>query len=170
MSTPKFWHMRNAALALAMGLLAIPALTLAAGSNGTTTGPTVESALAADQALAKAIRDNDAQGIVDMLDDDWIVVATTGGMGVGKTVFPDGIRSGGLVRKTFELIDPRVRLYGNVAVVTSKIKTSGVLQGKPFDVLERQTDVLVWKDGAWKCVLTHETKMETPAKSRAKAS
>jgi hypothetical protein len=29
--------------------------------------------------------------------------------------------------------------------------------GKDFDVTERQTDVLVRTDGAWKSVLLHET-------------
>jgi hypothetical protein len=40
-----------------------------------------------------------------------------------------------------------VRLYGNIALVTTKVKTSGTFQGKPFDVMERQTDVLLWKAG-----------------------
>ena len=44
-----------------------------------------------------------------------------------------------------------------MAVVTTKVKTSGMFDGKPFDVKERQTDVLRWADGRWKCVLTHET-------------
>jgi hypothetical protein len=52
-----------------------------------------------------------------------------------------------------------VRVYGNIAVITAKVKLSGIFQGKPFDVAERQTDVLLWKDGGWKSVLTHETKI-----------
>jgi ketosteroid isomerase-like protein len=120
-------------------------------------GPTVENALAADQKLARAMRENDTAGIVRMLDKDWAVISTRGGLGEGPSIFPDGIRSGYLTRNTFELSDPRVRLYGNIAVVTTKIKTSGMFNGKPFDVKERQTDVLRWTDGRWKCVLTHET-------------
>jgi ketosteroid isomerase-like protein len=95
-----------------------------------------------------------------MLDKDWIVISTTGGVGEGPSIFPDGIKSGYLTRKTMELSEPRVRLYGKVAVVTTKVKTSGTFQGKPFAVLERQTDVLRWENGGWKCVLTHETKIQ----------
>ncbi len=62
-------------------------------------------------------------------------------------------------RKTYAISEPRVRLYGNVAVVTTLVKTSGTLQGKPFNVSERQTDVLHWQHGAWKVVLAHETKI-----------
>jgi len=50
-----------------------------------------------------------------------------------------------------------VRLYGNVARVTTKVHDRGTNNGKHFDVMERETDVWVWKDGSWKCVLTHES-------------
>ena len=123
-------------------------------------GPTAENALAAEQEIARAMANNDADGITRSLADDWVVIATSGGVAEGKSVFADGIKSGFLTRKTFEISEPRVRLYGNVALVTTKVQTSGVLQGKPFDVTERQTDVLVWKDGGWKSVLTHETKIQ----------
>jgi len=156
---------RHLALAMTIGLLAVPPVTIAAApSSDAHPGPTADSALAADEKLATAIRNNDSQSIEDMLDDSWAVIATTGGMGEGKNTFPDGIKSGYLIRKTFELVEPRMQVYGDTAVVTSKVKTSGVLGGKAFDVMERQTDVLIWKDGTWKCVLTHETKIE-PAKS-----
>ena len=122
-------------------------------------GPTAENALAADDELSRAIQDNDTTGIARMLDKDWAVIATTGGIGEGPSTFPDGIKSGHLTRKTFSTSEPRVRLHGNTAVVTTKVETSGVLQGKPFDVQERQTDVWCWEDGGWKCILTHETKM-----------
>ncbi len=168
MDTHKHVDTRPAALAVAMVMLAAsPTMALAAPTAGgyAAAEPTADSALAADQQLATAMRNNDGAGIANMLDDDWVVIATTGGMCEGKDVFPSGIRSGVLTRKTFELIDPRVRLYGNVALVTSKLKLSGVFHDKVFDIMERQTDVLVWKDGAWKCVLTHETKFEAPPKT-----
>lgn len=132
----------------------------AAGQAKSASGPTAENALAADEELARAIRDNDADGIGRLLADDWAVISARGGVGEGPSIFPDGIKSGHLTRKTYELSEPRVRLYGDTALVTTKVKTSGVFQGKPFDVTERQTDVLLWKDGGWKCVLTHETKIE----------
>lgn len=58
-----------------------------------------------------------------------------------------------------DLSDTRVRLYGNVAVVTAHLKTSGTLFGKSFDLPEQETDVLVWGDSGWKSVLTHETEI-----------
>ena len=122
-------------------------------------GPTAEGALAADEALALAMQANDADGIRRWLDKDWAVIATTGGIGEGPDVFPSGIKSGHLIRKIFEISEPRVRVFGDTAVVTTKVKLSGVFNGKDFDVGERQTDVWAWRDGGWKCVLTHETKL-----------
>jgi ketosteroid isomerase-like protein len=147
-------------VAMIAGLLFTPVKMFGLGDHANLAiGPTVDNALAADMELAKAMRENDTTGIFRMLDKDWAVVNTSGGLGEGPSIFPDGIRSGYLTRKTYELSEPRVRLYGNIAVVTTKVKTSGMFRGKPFDVKERQTDVLRWSDGRWKCVFTHETKL-----------
>ena len=152
--------MKGVLTLLFVGLpIAFAAISVAAGKAKPEAGPTAENAMVAEQEIARALRDNDADGIVRLLADDWAVIAGSGGVGEGKSIFADGIKSGYLTRKTFELSEPRVRLYGNVALVTTKVKTSGMFGGKPFDVMERQTDVLIWKDGDWKSVLTHETKI-----------
>jgi len=155
----KLMRVNSPTLIAALCLLAGSMSAAQAADTAAAAGPTVAGALAADQALASAIQANDAGGIERLLADDWAVVATSGGLGEGKSIFPEGIKTGDLTRKTYELSDPRVKLYGDVAVVTSKVKTSGMFGGKPFDIMERQTDVLLWKDGSWKCVLTHETKI-----------
>lgn len=126
-------------------------------------GPTAASALAAEEELARAMRENDAAGIARMLTDDWAVINAHGGVAEGKDVFPSGIRAGILMRKTYEISEPRVRVEGHTAVVTTRVALSGVFNGKTFDVLERVSDVFVWKDGAWKAFLTHETFLPKPA-------
>jgi ketosteroid isomerase-like protein len=147
-------------IALVMSLNAASAVPVQAGDAAAPqVRPTAENALAAEQDIARAMRENDGAALERMLADDWIVIVTTGGVGEGKSTFPDGIKSGYLTRKTFELSEPRVRLYGNVALITTKVKLSGMFKGKPFDVMERQTDVLHWEHGGWKSVLTHETKI-----------
>jgi ketosteroid isomerase-like protein len=124
-------------------------------------GPTTESALAAEQELTRAFRMNDADAIGRLLDDDWAVVNTNGGLGDGiRAGLLDAIKSGNFTRKTMEISNPRVRIYGDIALVTTELATSGTLAGKSFDVRECQTDVLRWRDGAWKSVLLHETKIK----------
>jgi ketosteroid isomerase-like protein len=143
------------------GALAVTACALVVGPHAAKaqpeTGPTAASVLAADDDLSKDIRENNADGIARWLDKDWAVVSAKGGLGEGPSIFPDGIKAGVLTRTTFETSEPRVRVYENVALVTTKVKTAGMFGGKPFDVRERQTDIWLWKDGGWKCVLTHET-------------
>jgi len=126
-------------------------------------GPTAQSALAAEEELARAMRENDADGIARMLTDDWAVISAHGDVAEGKDIFPSGIRAGILTRKTYEISEPRVRVEGNTAVVTTKVHLTGVFNGKPFDVTERVSDVFLWKAGTWKAILTHETFI--PAKS-----
>jgi ketosteroid isomerase-like protein len=138
-------------------LIAPVAITAAAEAAKPAAGPSQESALATVQEMARAMRENDADGIARLLSDDWAVISARGEIGEGKSIFPDGIKSGRLVRTACEMSDPRVRLYGNVALVTTKVHLAGQFGGKPFDVKERETDVLHWQDGGWKIVLTHET-------------
>jgi ketosteroid isomerase-like protein len=151
--------MTNGILILTIvGLLIAPlAKAQAAGEATAATGPTAESVLAAEEELARALQNNDADGIARSLSDDWAVISARGGLGEGKSIFPEGIRQGHLTRKAYEVSEPRVRLYGNVALVTTKVHTAGTFGGKPFDVMERVTDTWLWKDGSWKCVLSHET-------------
>jgi ketosteroid isomerase-like protein len=132
-------------------------LILATAGEGKPAGPTTENAMAAEEALARAFRNNDADAISNLLDSSWAVVTANGDVVEGPETFPSGIKSGYRTLRTFDMSEPRVRLYGNVALITIKLDLAGVFGGKPFEVLERETDIWVWKDGGWKCVLTHES-------------
>jgi ketosteroid isomerase-like protein len=140
-------------------LIAASAISKTDGQPTPVAGPTTENALAAEQELTRAFRMNDADAIGRLLDDDWAVVSTDGGLGDGiRAGFLAAIKSGNFTRKTMEISNPRVRVYGNIALVTTQLATSGTFAGRSFDVRECQTDVLLWRDGAWKSVLLHETK------------
>jgi ketosteroid isomerase-like protein len=140
-------------------LIAASAISKTDGQPTPVAGPTTEHALAAEQELTRAFRMNDADAIGRLLDDDWAVVSTDGGLGDGiRAGFLAAIKSGNFTRKTMEISNPRVRVYGNIALVTTQLATSGTFAGRSFDVRECQTDVLLWRAGAWKSVLLHETK------------
>lgn len=132
-------------------LVGVITISVAAASSRADAGPTAE------EGLAKAMRENNADAIPTYLSDDWAVINGFGGIAEGKSVFPDGIKSGYLTRKTFDVSETRVRLYGDTAWVTFKLHLSGTFGGKPFDVMERETDVWTWRNGAWKCALSHES-------------
>jgi ketosteroid isomerase-like protein len=137
--------------------LALVLILPAAGKAKPEAGPTAENAMAAEEALARAFRNNDADALSNLFDSSWAVITANGDVAEGPETFPSGIKSGVRTLKTFDMSEARVRLYGNVALITIKLDLAGEFGGKPFDVLERETDTWVWKDGRWKCVLTHES-------------
>ncbi len=151
---------------LLVGLLLVPSAVmtvayatkaLAEGSDG----PTKESALAAEKELAQAMRTNDADGVCRLLDPDWTVVDGLGRLNDRDSVCA-AIKAGTFIRKTYEpdLASARVRVYGNSATITFHLSLSGPFEHKTFSGKEVETDVLLWEDGGWKCVLTHETNIQ----------
>jgi ketosteroid isomerase-like protein len=145
------------AIVMVSGLLIAPLVMFGVtGKVKPVVGPTAENALAADQELARALQANDTVGIYRMLDKDWAVIPSNGSVLEGPSVFPSGIRTGYRTLSKMSLSEPRVRLYGNIALVTTKVELSSVLAGKAYNGQLRQTDVLRWKDGRWKCILTQE--------------
>jgi ketosteroid isomerase-like protein len=115
-------------------------LILAAAGKAKPAGPTTENALAAEEALARAFRNNDADALSNLFDSSWAVITANGDVAEGPETFPSGIKSGVRTLKTFDMSEARVRLYGNVALITIKLDLAGEFGGKPFDVLERETD------------------------------
>ena len=141
-------------------LLALVGMLGAAGNPKFSTGPTAENALAADRQFAMALQNNDTLGIVRILDKDWAVITSHGDIAEGPDVFPSGIRSGHRMLNAQEVSEPRVRLFGNVAVVTAKVRIA--VRGYPKEFNERQTDTWLWKNGAWKYILTQESDLNEP--------
>lgn len=158
--------------AVAAALLALTIAVTASTAQAQTTAPsglTAESALSADEAINRALLDNNADALAALLASDWIVVSAFGGI-AQRAGFIEAVRKGYFVHKTAVLSNPRVRIYGNTALVTSHLSTSGTfvdevngkLANECFDVQETETDVLVWQSGGWKSVLLHETKIPGP--------
>jgi ketosteroid isomerase-like protein len=144
-------------VAIAAFVLVSVTMFATAGHPILLTGPTAENALAADQELARALQNNDTLGIVRMLDKDWAVITSHGDIAEGPDVFPSGIRTGSRTLTAMGLSEPRVRLFGNVAVVTVKVRLGVISRGKPMEFDLCQTDPWLWKNGAWKCILTQES-------------
>ena len=132
---------------------------------------TAKSALSTDEAINQALLAGNGDALKPLLADDWIVVSGFGGI-AKRDDFIDFIRAGG-PRNTMLLSEARVRLYGDTALVTTHLNAAGPfvkeVNGKVvrecFAVKERQTDVLVWKNGSWKSVLLHETIIPPGAKT-----
>jgi hypothetical protein len=116
---------------ITVGLLIAPIVSpKAAGAAKPAPGPTAESVMAAEEELTRALRDNNADGVARCLSDDWAVISARGGVGEGKSIFPEGIKSGFLKHTAYEVSEPGVRLYGNFSLVTTKLHNAGTFGGK----------------------------------------
>jgi ketosteroid isomerase-like protein len=128
------------------------------GERSSMNDKTSEQLLELEQNFQRAIVENDADAIGRFIADDWIIVDAEGGI-IEKDKFLAVIRSGALTHNTMTLEQPRVRVYGNTAVVTGRATSSGKYNGAGFTTLETSTDVFVRLEGRWRCVLTQLTRL-----------
>jgi uncharacterized protein (TIGR02246 family) len=106
-------------------------------------------------AWSAAIVANDPAAIDRFVTPDWVLVGATG-------IFPRGqflgsVASGELTHSSMSHDVHQVRIYGEVAVVTSRGANTGSFRGTSFRADEWTTDVFVRRDGRWRCTLTHLT-------------
>ncbi len=153
-----------------------PKPIVAIDDTGAVSGPTVQGALSTEETINQAILTGDANALAALLADDWVVVSGFGDI-ASKAGFVEFIRQSG-PRRTMSLSEPRVRLYGDTALVTTRLdavgpffaKENGKVVRKCFAAQERQTDILVWNNGSWKSVLLHETLIPPEPKVTAESS
>jgi len=101
----------------------------------------------------RAIVSNKADAIGRFMADDWVIVGETGVN--PRSDFLRLVSTGALTHREMKGTVTRVRVYDNVAVVSSRGKNSGTYKGQPFSSDEWITDVFVKQQGRWRCVLTH---------------
>ncbi|MFF6879223.1 nuclear transport factor 2 family protein [Streptomyces sp. NPDC012474] len=105
---------------------------------------------------AEAIVSNDPARIAGFMADEWVIVSDSGID--PKERFLSLVESGALTHSAMDLItDPRVRVYGDTAVVTGRVTNTAHHQGQRHDADEWTTDVFVRRQGRWLCVLSHIT-------------
>lgn len=115
------------------------------------------AALVAEElAWAEAIVSNDAGRIASFMADDWVMVSDTGVS--TREAFLSLVRSGRLRHTAMDMVgDPRIRVYGGTAILTSRITNTAHVGGQTFEADEWTTDVFVRVGDRWLCVLSHIT-------------
>ena len=105
---------------------------------------------------AAAMLTNDAEKIGSFMHDDWIIVSERGV--ATKEHFLSFVRSGALVHTSFELVDePRIQIYGDTAIMTSRVTNTSLFNGQRFDADEFTTDVMIRSGDCWLGVHSHIT-------------
>ncbi len=112
-----------------------------------------------ERGWSRAFARNDVEAIGQYMDDDWIIVGSDGNI-MDKTSFLALVASGMLTHTVMDFEDPRIRIYGDTAVLTATGTSKGTFNGMPFSEHERLSDVFVKRNGEWKCVLTQLASIE----------
>jgi ketosteroid isomerase-like protein len=111
---------------------------------------------AAEEAFNRAVISNDVAEISECISEDWVLVTPEAGP-VPRERFLQAVEQGILSHDSMSKDIGRIRVYGNVAVVTGRGRNTGMFKGTPISANEWVTDIYVKTDDRWICVLTHLT-------------
>lgn len=104
----------------------------------------------------EAIVSNDADAIGSFMADDWIMVSERGVS--AKEHFLLLVRSRQLTHSSMEMAElDSIRIYGDTAIIASRITNTAQFEGQAFEANEWTSDVFLKQNGEWKCVITHIT-------------
>jgi ketosteroid isomerase-like protein len=125
-------------------------------SHDSTTGARADELARVEEHFNQAMISNDVARIKACITDDWVLVTPESGVIPGSRIL-DVIETGELSHDTMTKDVGRVKVYGDVAVVTARGRNTGRYKGQPISADEWVTDVYRKIDGRWLCVLTHLT-------------
>jgi ketosteroid isomerase-like protein len=109
-----------------------------------------------ERRFSSALARNDVRELQDYLADDWRVVSGDGSF-IDRARFLKVIASGDLKHSKMAFSESSIRVYGEMALVTSHAQSAGSYKGVDFQTDEIGTDVIVKKGGQWVCVFTQLT-------------
>jgi ketosteroid isomerase-like protein len=110
-----------------------------------------------EQKLASAWVTGDRPFIEALLAPDWTVTDPSGRVLSRQQVLDETFVSSDRQITSMAVDDVRVRLLGNVAVVTGRTRAIGTYQGNAASVVLRFTDVFVLVDTRWQVVASQGT-------------
>ncbi|MEO7692997.1 MAG: nuclear transport factor 2 family protein [Chryseolinea sp.] len=104
----------------------------------------------------QAVISNSVDEIKKCITGDWVLVDSQGGI-IAQEGFFKVLEQGFLSHSTMTKNILRVKVYGDIALVTGRGQNTGTWQGQPLNADEWITDVYKKESDKWLCVLTHLT-------------
>lgn len=106
-------------------------------------------------ALDEALIANDAAAIAPFFGDEWIYIGPNGP--TRKADLIDWIATGKLAHHSMRSIgEPRIVVYGETVVASARRASTGSWDGVAYSVDEWITEVYIWREGAWRCVISQK--------------
>ena len=104
-----------------------------------------------DTEYQAAVKKNDAATMNRILADDFVLV-TGSGKTYGKADLLDEARSARVQYKLQDDSEQKVRVWGDTAVITAKLREKGTEEGRPFDKAVWFSDTYVKTSSGWRYV------------------
>jgi len=148
--------------------LVLMAAILVSGAGGTPPqssdrSKTGQELLALETAWDDAVVAKDTTALERIIADDFVMIGADGTVS-DKRQLIEGIANPELQIEPFQTEDVRVRIYGNVAVLTGRYSQQGRWKGQAYETAARYTDVYVRSGGRWHAVSAQATRIPAPAK------
>tara|TARA_R110002049_G_scaffold902_4_gene6569 strand:- start:6029 stop:6409 length:381 start_codon:yes stop_codon:yes gene_type:complete len=104
----------------------------------------------------KAVISNSVDEIKKCITSDWVLVDSQGGI-IPQERFFSVLEQGLLSHSAMTKEILRVKLYGDIALVTGRGQNTAIWQGESLASDEWITDIYKKENDRWYCVLTHLT-------------
>jgi len=146
-------------------LLCLATLSACAAAPSSPTVPAAVSSedekavLQLEQAWCEAFRTNNADTIAAIEDEDYTLTNSRAELSTRADDIVQA-KARAIEYSQFDNHDQNVRHYGDTAIVTGITSLEGVSGDKPFKLNVRFTDILVHRNGEWKAVARHVTRVE----------
>jgi len=153
-------HHTRLPAALCLFTLSACATAPPAPSAAAAASPQDEKAiLRVEQTWCEAFRTNNADTIAAIEDEDYTLTNSRAELST-RTDDIVQAKAHAIEYSQFDNHDQNVRHYGDTAIVTGITSLEGVSGDKPFKLNVRFTDILVHRNGEWKAVARHVTRVE----------
>ena len=116
--------------------------------------PTTAKVTALEAKWNDAYKRNDAAGMTALLSDDFIITVEDGNT-FSKSGYLAHTVDSELKVQISEMTDLRVRVHGNIAIVTGAYHEKGASKGRLYESRDRFTDVWTKTPTGWQVIASH---------------
>lgn len=128
--------------------------------GGTRAGLALDEPLPTEDAFFDALVEGDVESLRRLLIDDFVLIDVRRGAEVDRSAFLEAIAARVVGFTTLEVVERRVRHYGEVAVVVGRTEMRGDVEGEPFAAASRYTHVFARTGaGDWRLASAQGTRI-----------
>jgi len=117
------------------------------------------SPLQAEQQFFASLIRADVRALDRILTEDFLLVDVMTGSEISKSALLTALESGQLKFDTIDQFEPRLRMYGETAVVNGRTQMSGRFERMPFTASSRYTHFYVKAQAQWRLVSAQGTQI-----------